>query len=201
MTYQWKEQWAGAQDYPDGIEAWIAAAPREQLKRAHRWLIVTGILALIGGLVSIALPIIASVTIAILIGWVLLVAGVTMAVHAVSDRAPLRGLEAIVTLVAGLYVLIFPLSGTVSLTFVLAIWFFASGVFSLTAAVQNRGAPELWMMVFGGILSLLLGVLIAVELPSSAAWAIGLLVGINLLFWSVRALIGARILKQSLHNP
>ena len=131
-------------------------------------------------------------------GWVLLFAGITTVVHAVSNRTPLRGLEAIVTIVAGLYLLIFPLSGTVTLTFVLAIWFFATGVFSLMAALQNRGAPESGMALFGGVVSLLLGVLIAVELPSSAAWAIGLLVGINLIFWSVRALIGARILKQRL---
>jgi uncharacterized membrane protein HdeD (DUF308 family) len=41
-----------------------------------------------------------------------------------------------------------------------------------------------------------LGILIAVELPSSAGWAIGLLVGINLIFWGVRALVGARLLKM-----
>jgi len=203
MAQQWEEQWASAEGYPGGFAAWIAAVPLtpEQLKRAHKWLIAVAMLALISGLVSIAVPIITSVTMAILIGWVLLFAGITTVGHAVSDHAPLRALEAIVTIVAGLYLLIFPLNGTVTLTFVLAIWFFAGGVFSLIAALQNRGAPESGMALFGGVLSLLLGVLIAVELPSSAAWAIGLLVGIDLIFWSVRALIGARILKQGLLSP
>jgi uncharacterized membrane protein HdeD (DUF308 family) len=54
------------------------------------------------------------------------------------------------------------------------------------------------MAVLGGVLSMLLGVLIALELPSSAAWAIGLLVGVNLLFWGVRAIVAARLLGRRL---
>jgi uncharacterized membrane protein HdeD (DUF308 family) len=52
------------------------------------------------------------------------------------------------------------------------------------------------MYALGGGLSVILGFLIAASLPSSATWAIGLLVGINLVFWGVRALIGARLLKE-----
>jgi uncharacterized membrane protein HdeD (DUF308 family) len=66
---------------------------------------------------------------------------------------------------------------------------------SLIAAVRRRDAPDMAITAFGGVISLILGVLIAVNLPSSAGWAIGLLVGINLIFWGVRALTGARALK------
>jgi uncharacterized membrane protein HdeD (DUF308 family) len=83
----------------------------------------------------------------------------------------------------------------VTLTFVLAVWFFASGVFSLAYALQWRGVPGWWLSALGGVASVILGFLIAASLPSSAAWAIGLLVGINLVFWGVRALLGARLLK------
>ena len=183
----------------------IASVPLtpEELKRAHTWLMIVGIFALISGVVSLAVPIITSVTIAILVGWVLVFGGIAIGGHAVSHHEPLRGLEAIVTFLAGLYVLVFPLSGTVTLTFVLAVWFFATGLFSLAAAAaaRQRGAPERAIAFLGGAISILLGILIAVELPSSAAWAIGLLVGINLIFWSVRAFIGARLLKQLLQNP
>jgi uncharacterized membrane protein HdeD (DUF308 family) len=170
----------------------------DAIRRARTWLMVAGVLALINGIVAVAVPLIASVAITIFVGWVLLVAGVVAGVHAISNRAALRGLDAILTLVAGLYLLIFPLSGTVSLTFVLVIWLCASGVLSLIAAARRRDAPDARMTAFGGAISILLGVLIAAELPSSAGWAIGLLVGINLIFWGVRALIGARALKQLL---
>ena len=108
----------------------------------------------------------------------------------------MRGLEALITLVAGLYILVFPLSGTVSLTFVLAVWLLASGVLSFIYAAQRRSEPGSWTYMFGGVLSVILGLLIAVGLPSSAAWAIGLLVGVNLIFWGLRALVGAWLLKD-----
>jgi uncharacterized membrane protein HdeD (DUF308 family) len=199
MAERWREQTAGpgipAGGRGGGLWAFGAALAAPELGRARKWLLISGVLALIAGVVAIAVPIIASVTVAILIGWVLVFAGLTMAVHAATDRAPLRGLEALLTLIVGLYILVFPLHGTVTLTFVLAVWFFASGVMSLLFAWQWRSAPDVWLTAVGGALSIVLGILIAVSLPSSAAWAIGLLVGIRLIFWGVRALIGARLLK------
>jgi uncharacterized membrane protein HdeD (DUF308 family) len=139
------------------------------------------VLALINGIVAVALPLIASVAITLFVGWVLLVAGVVAGVYAISNRAALRGLEA-------------------GLTFVLAVWLCAGGVLSLMAAARRRDAPDAAMTAFGGSISIILGVLIAASLPSAAGWAIGLLVGINLIFWGVRALIGARALKQLLEQ-
>jgi uncharacterized membrane protein HdeD (DUF308 family) len=174
--------------------------PPEAANRARWWLIASGILALIVGVVAIALPVIASVTTAIFVGWILIASGVAAAIYAVSHRAPLRGLEAVISLIAGLYILVFPLSGTVTLTFVLAVWFFATGILALVHAVQAGGGPAAWMAAFSGILSVILGILIAASLPSSAAWAIGLLVGINLLFWAGRALAAAWLLREIGHS-
>jgi uncharacterized membrane protein HdeD (DUF308 family) len=168
----------------------------EQIRRARRWLVVAGILSLIIGFVAIAVPAIASVTTTIFVGWILIAAAISMGIQAISHRAPIRGLEALLAFAAGFYVLVFPLSGTVTLTFVLAVWFFAGGVLSLTLAFQlGRGAAG-WMHGISGLLAVIMGFLIAASLPSSAAWAIGLLIGINLILWGVRALVGARLLKE-----
>jgi uncharacterized membrane protein HdeD (DUF308 family) len=86
---------------------------------------------------------------------------------------------------------LFPRSGTLTLTLLLAAWFFASGAVMLLSAWRRRGRPGVGFTGFNGALSLLLGILIVADLPSSAGWAIGLLVGINLLFWGVRTLIAA----------
>jgi uncharacterized membrane protein HdeD (DUF308 family) len=199
MTPLFKEPLAGAD--PAGRfsrQSWTfhARLTRDQIERARRWLIVAGSLALIIGVVSIAVPVIASVTAAIFTGWVLVSAGIAVAIHAVSHRAPVRGLEALVALAAGFYLLVFPLHGTVTLTFVLAVWFFARGILTLTYAMQWRGVPGSWMYALGGILSVILGFMIAASLPSSGTWAIGLLVGVDLIFWGVRALVSARLLKE-----
>jgi uncharacterized membrane protein HdeD (DUF308 family) len=169
---------------------------RDQIGRARRWLMIAASLALLVGAVSIAVPVIASVTAAIFVGWVLLAFGIAAAIYAISHRAPLRGLEALVALAAGFYLLVFPLHGAVALTFVLAVRFFASGILTLTYAMQRRGVPGSWIYGLGGILSVILGFMIAASLPSSGTWAIGLLVGVDLIFWGVRALVSARLLEE-----
>jgi uncharacterized membrane protein HdeD (DUF308 family) len=145
-------------------------------------------------------PAIASVTMTIFIGWVLVAAGIVMASHSLTrgarPRVTWRLIEALLTLLVGLYILIFPLSGTVTLTFLLAVWFFATGIAALLAAARERGIPGAGVTAFGGALGVVLGFLIAFDLPSSAAWAIGLLVGIDLIFWGFRALVGAQLLKE-----
>jgi uncharacterized membrane protein HdeD (DUF308 family) len=197
-----------AQNSPLGYaEVWIARAASlsaEDLRRARTWLTAAGVLALVTGLIAVFVPVIASVTIAIFIGWVLVAAGIVMAAHAFSSgtrgRVTLRLLEAVLTFLVGLYVLIFPLHGTVTLTFVLAVWFFATGLMQLVAAMAARGIPGWGMIALSGTLSVVLGLLIALDLPSSGAWAIGLLVGINLIFWGIRALFGAQLLKEFEHG-
>jgi uncharacterized membrane protein HdeD (DUF308 family) len=178
------------------------ALPEEDLRRARKWLTISGILALIAGIVAIAVPAIASVTIAIFVGWVLVFAGATMAMHAFALHArggelALRLVEALLPLVAGVCILLFPLTGVLTLTFFLTAWFLASGAVLLYGARRVRGVPGSGWLAFNGAVSLLLGILILVDLPSSAGWAIGLLVGVNLLFWGIRALVAASALKHA----
>jgi uncharacterized membrane protein HdeD (DUF308 family) len=202
MAEQWSERLGGIGPPPTaGLErsVWAAELGPAELRRARRWLIVAGILALIGGVAAIAVPAIASVTIAIFIGWVLVFTGVSIAIDAFAVRGRPRWLrlaEAVLGLVAGLCIVIFPLTGTLTLTFFLAAWFFATGVLLLVGTFQQRTRPGVWLMGINGALSLILGILIVAGLPSSADWAIGLLVGINLLFWGIRALVAASLLKR-----
>ncbi|MDQ1459105.1 MAG: hypothetical protein QOI08_589, partial [Actinomycetota bacterium] len=88
-----------------GWRSWTAQVglTRDQIGGARRWLMVAGSLALLVGVASIAVPVIASVTTAIFVGWVLLASGIAAAIYAISHRAPLRGLEALVALAAGFY--------------------------------------------------------------------------------------------------
>jgi uncharacterized membrane protein HdeD (DUF308 family) len=172
-----------------------------QIRRARRWLVVAGALALITGFVAILVPAIASVTTTIFVGWILIAAAISIGMQAISHRAPVRGLEALLAFAAGAYVLVFPLSGTVTLTFVLAVWFFANGVLSLSLAFQLGRGAAIWMYAISGLLAVIMGFLIVASLPSSAGWAIGLLLGINLIVWGVRALVGARLLKALIGPP
>ncbi len=93
-----------------------------------------------------------------------------------------------------------PLEGTVTLTFVLVVYFIVMGISRIAIALIARGQPNAGLIGLSGALSLIVGLLIGVNLPSSGDWAIGLLVGIDLIFagWSLaRATLVGRDLAKS----
>jgi uncharacterized membrane protein HdeD (DUF308 family) len=165
---------------------------REALARNWKWLLASGILAILAGAVAISVPAFASVFTATFIGWVILFSSVFMLIDAFAPprtvgRVLLRLLWAAMFVFVGIYLLAAPLEGTVTLTFVLAAWLIALGVLRLFAWMRARHEPGAGLVALNGLASLALGVLIAVELPSSADWAIGLLVGIDFLFYGFTA--------------
>jgi uncharacterized membrane protein HdeD (DUF308 family) len=155
-------------------------------------MIVAGVLSLGAGLVAIAVPALASVGTAVFIGLVLLVASVALFLGAWAAgglRQRLLGiLIAVLTLLAGLYLLVSPLEGTFTLTVMLVIWFVGVGIARVAAGVVQLGIPGAGYTIAAGAASLLLGLLIARELPSAADWAIGMLVGIDFLVYGVLCL-------------
>ena len=186
---------------PVSLQAFLAALPPTEVKRARRWLIAVGVVALIAGVVAIVVPIAASVTMTLFVGWLLMFWGVLGAVQAIRAPAPRstkawRLVNAVLAFLVGFYLVVLPLSGTVTLTFLLAVWFFGTGLLSLWSAWQHRHVGGVAMTVVDGVLSLVLGLLIAVSLPSSAAWAIGLLVGFYMLWWGSGALTAAFLTRR-----
>lgn len=160
-----------------------SAPPRED------WLmfLFLGIALMIMGAVAIILPLAAAVAINALVGVLLLAGGVLQVIHAfVRHKAPskivLGLIVAALYVIAGLILLAHPFAAILSLTLFLAAFFVASGVFKIIGAIETRGMPFWGWSLVGGILSFILGVLIWAHWPSSAVWAIGLLVGIDLLY-------------------
>ena len=203
MAQPWTERFAQVDVAPAGImTAWFndLRLSDDDVRKARRWLMVSAILALLGGAAAIVVPAVATLTMTIFIGWILVYAGVVMAIHSWTQRAAgrtwERALQALLALVIGIYMVLFPGAGALSLTLLLVIWFVISGGLQLAAARQLRGLPGAGWMLFGGVLAILFAVLIALDLPSSAAWAIGLLVGVNLIFWGTRTLVAASVLKR-----
>ncbi len=172
----------------------------QALRRGRRRLLVAGVLALLLGCVSIAVPAIASVATAIFIGWILLVASGVMVFDAFAvhhgGRRLLRLLLALLTFAAGLYLVVAPLDGTFTLTVMLVIWFVAVGTARIVIGVAERGMPGWGLTVASGALSVILGVLIAEQLPESSDWAIGLIVGIDLVFAGITLISISRALPR-----
>jgi uncharacterized membrane protein HdeD (DUF308 family) len=158
----------------------------EALHRGRRRLLIAGGLFVVAGAVAIVVPAVASVATAIFIGWVLLFAGIIEMINAFAVRERkhmlIRFLLAAVTLAAGLYLLVAPLDGTFTLTVMLVIWLVATGTARIVFGLAELPAPGAALTALSGLVDLVLGVLIAEKLPSSADWAIGLIVGVDLIF-------------------
>ena len=176
----------------------VAAVMRQHWKA----LLFEGILLAILGLLAIALPLIASVAITFFLGWMFLISGIAGLILTFWARQ-MPGfwwslLSAVFALTAGIILVGWPLQGTVSLTLVLGVFFIMEGVASIMYALDHRRelSGRWGWMIAAGILDLVISALIITGLPGSAAWAIGLLVGINLLFGGT-SLIGMALAAKS----
>jgi uncharacterized membrane protein HdeD (DUF308 family) len=171
--------------------AWEKAKAQNTSLRRNT-LALGGGAAIVAGLVAALVPAAASVATALFIGWVLFAASVAIALDVIAveglGRKLLRALVAVMTFASGLYLLVSPLEGTFTLTVMLVLWFVGVGVAWMATGIAEVGAPGAGYTIAAGAGSLLLGVLIARELPSAADWAIGLLVGIDLIVYGVLCL-------------
>ncbi len=157
------------------------------LGKSWKLLLTAGIISTVLGAIAIILPPLASVTITYLVGILLLIGAVAYVAEAISRGSTghriWSGVLAVLYVVAGVWLIINPVSGTITLTWILAIFFLLIGVLRLIAGIASRGkVPNAGWTIVNGVLSIVIAVLVIGDLPSSAAWAIGLLVGIQLLF-------------------
>ena len=101
-------------------------------------------------------------------------------------------LTALLAILLGLILIFRPLAGVLTLTMVLIAFFILEGITAIVLAVQHRDHLKSWgWVLFSGIVDLLLAFLIWDGWPSSADWAIGLLVGINMLFFGLSLVMTA----------
>jgi uncharacterized membrane protein HdeD (DUF308 family) len=91
-----------------------------------------------------------------------------------------------------------PKLSLVSLTFALAILFFVEGIFHLVTYFNVRNAPGSGWLLFDGIVTLILAVMIWRSWPASAVWALGTIVGINLLMSGFTRLMYSRALRSGI---
>ena len=158
------------------------------LHRHWKLYLFEGILLLVLGTLAIVVPPLATLAITIVLGWLFLISGVMglftsfMMRHAPGFWWSL--LSAILGIVVGLLLLVSPLQGALSLTLVLIAFFVVEGVASIMFALDHkRELTGQWgWMVFSGIVDLVLAAIILMGFPGTAAWALGLLVGINMIF-------------------
>jgi uncharacterized membrane protein HdeD (DUF308 family) len=164
---------------------------------AHWKLVLAqGIVMMVLGFLAVAEPNVATIAVGIFVGWLFFIGGIFRALSLWQSRG-MPGfawslLTALLAIVLGLILIFRPLAGVLTLTMVLIAFFILEGITAIVLAVQHREHLRSWgWVLFSGIVDLLLAFLIWDGWPSSADWAIGLLVGINMLFFGLSLVMTA----------
>ena len=175
------------------------------VKKASGWLIGISVVFILLGIAAIVEPEVAGLAVAILVGWVFIFGGVAHLVTAFggggAGRVVWQALIGIVYLVGGFYFLTHPLLALGTLTLVLAGIILMVAVIELIVYYRSRDEGGSSWLLMNAIITLLLGALIWFHWPSSSVWAIGTLVGVNLLMTGFSRLMLGLAARKLANRP
>jgi uncharacterized membrane protein HdeD (DUF308 family) len=186
---------------PQDVEK-LQSTVRDAVRAHWKAFLFEGILLAVLGLAAIILPPLASLAVTIFLGWMFLISGIAGLALTFWGRG-LPGfwwslLSAVLAIAAGIILLAQPVQGTATLTIVVGVYFLAEGVATIMYALEHRRElSERWSwLLVSGLVDIVIAGLIISGWPASALWAIGLLVGINLLFGGM-SLIGMALAARN----
>jgi uncharacterized membrane protein HdeD (DUF308 family) len=175
------------------------------VRQASTWSVLWGVLLVILGMMAVGSPFIAAVALNVVIAWLIVVAGV---VHLVLAFHPQGAGSLIWKLLVGLaylffgaYLIMHPVLGVATLTLVLASLFLIEGVLDVILFFRMRSVGGSSWVLVDGIITLLLGVLIYMQWPSSSGWAIGTLVGVSLIISGVSRVMLSLAVRRATATP
>lgn len=158
-------------------------------------LVIEGIILAVLGAIAVVVPQVATLAVTILLSWLFLISGIVgLITTSMMRQAPgfwWSLFSAVLAIAAGVMLVAWPVSGAQSLTLLLIFFFILEGVATIMYALEHkRELSGRWgLLLLSGIVDLILATILFAGLPSTATWALGLLVGINMLFGGA-ALIG-----------
>jgi uncharacterized membrane protein HdeD (DUF308 family) len=163
--------------------------PVQMVRKASTVSILWGVLLIVFGMVAVGLPLYAAVAVNALVAWLIVLAGVVhlmlaFRAHGAGSKV-WKVLVGVAYVCFGVYLIARPLLGVASLTLLLASLFLIEGILDIVLYVKMRPIRgSIWVLI-DGIVTLLLGLMIYMQWPSSSAWAIGTLVGVSMIISGV----------------
>lgn len=176
-------------------------AMRETVRKYSLWYLLQGVLLVVAGVLALVYPIIASVAIITLLGWILIITGLLQSISLIGARdVPhywLSLISAVLAIVIGLLLLRQPDSGLLIMTVLLIVYFMVEGISKVIFALTIRPFPHWGWVLMSGLVGILLAVYLWANMPVTSEWVLGVLLGILLvsegvalayLAWKVRGL-------------
>ncbi|MEE4174116.1 MAG: DUF308 domain-containing protein [Xanthomonadales bacterium] len=171
------------------------------IDRIHRntsWAIVIGVLLIVGGVIAMASPVIAGMSVALMVGWLLAFGGVFQTLFAFRAKAGVLAIIlGLLTLAAGVYMILNPGVAVATLVLFLAIYLLLSGISEVIIALSARPADGWGWLLLNAIASILLGGLMFTQFPVAGAMAIGILLGLKLLFTGLMMVMIATTVRKA----
>ena len=171
------------------------------IKENAKLAVVSGVILIVAGTFAVMSPLVAGLSITILVGVSLVFGGVGQCFLALKagafGRALLTFLVGALMVAAGSFMMTQPVAGLASITLLLVAYLVAAGLGELIMSLQLRPADGWGWMLFNGIITLLLGMMLWRQFPLSGAWAIGVLFGIKMVFSGWALVFIGRSVKQA----
>jgi uncharacterized membrane protein HdeD (DUF308 family) len=168
----------------DEAAAALREAMRETVRRYSLWYLIQGVLLVVAGVLALVYPLIASVAIIFLLGWILIISGVLQGIGLIgASNVPhywLQLISAVLAILIGVLLLRSPDSGLLIMTVLLIVYFMVEGIAKVIFALTIRPFPN-WGWVLGsGLVGILLALILWANMPLTAEWVLGLMLGVLL---------------------
>jgi uncharacterized membrane protein HdeD (DUF308 family) len=160
-------------------------AMRDTIKRHSLWYLIQGLLLVAAGILAVIYPLVSSVAVVVMLGWLLIISGIVQGVSLLSARnVPhfwLQLISVILAVLVGFLLLRDPAQGLLTITLLLIVFFMIEGFSKIVFALTIRPFPNWGWVLASGVVGVLLSAILWGSLPLTALWLIGLLLGIQLI--------------------
>jgi uncharacterized membrane protein HdeD (DUF308 family) len=160
-------------------------AVRATVKRYSLWYLIEGVLLVAAGLLAIIYPVISAEAVIVLLGWLLIISGVLQGLSLIGARHVTHFwpqlISVILAMLVGLLFLRDPAQGMTTITLLLIVFFMIEGISKVVFALTIRPFPNWGWVLASGLVGILLSLILWANLPVTAVWLIGLLLGVNLI--------------------
>ncbi len=183
----------------------MAESTAAPVRTAGNWSIVWGVLLIVAGILAIMQPAIAALAFNLLFAWLLVFSGIVEIVYALQDRAKegfrLKLLLGILTLLLGIFLLVRPVAGVAGIALMIGAFVLAHGVSAVLLAFHVKPRKGWGWVLFDGILSIVIAILIASGWPDSSFAFVGILVGITMMWGGIWRIVLGRALRDGELKP
>jgi uncharacterized membrane protein HdeD (DUF308 family) len=178
----------------------MAETTAPEVKKAGGWVMAWGVLLIVAGVIAIFAPAPAALATALLLAWLFVFAGVVELVYAFQQRGHdgygWKLVSALATLALGVVMLMFPIASIATLVLVIGAFMMASGVSSVMLAFKLKPKAGWGWILFDGLLSIVIAILIAARWPQDSIGFVGILVGFILISGGVWRIVLGRALRS-----